>query len=145
MVAKIEAILKNKNLSITNIRKEMLLMLCSSNAAYSQKEIEEKLEQTLHSVNRVTVYRNVRTLLEHNIIHPVSVESQQIKYKLIGDYNNAEHPHFYCLKCEKVICIPQYKLDESQIPNGFQVESSQITIEGFCSKCTPLKNNIKSK
>jgi len=135
MVAKIESILKNKNLSVTDIRRQILLMLNRPNAAFSQKEIEEELEKEMDSVDRVTVYRNIKTLLEHKIIHPIVVEPQQIKYKLIGESKSGEHPHFYCQKCEKVVCMPQYKFDKSQIPDGFQIESSQITIEGLCAKC----------
>ncbi len=136
----VDIILKNKNLNVTEIRRHIISLLQKPGTALTQKELEEELEKTLETVDRVTLYRTIKTLLEKSIIHPITIDANTVKYKLIGEFKKGDHPHFLCCKCNKVVCMPQLEINKEMLPNGFLVSSSQVVIEGTCPKC-----NINSK
>ena len=138
MVANINDInflLKQKGLNVTGIRRKVLELLRSPGIALTQKEIEEQLEQDMGQVDRVTVYRTIRTLVEKKIIHQIAIDSQTVKYKLAGKHINSAHAHFHCSHCNKLICMPQVDIKEDTLPGGFVMESSSLIIEGICAHC----------
>lgn len=137
----IDNILKKKNLNVTEIRRHIISLLHKPGTALTQKELEEELAKLLETVDRVTLYRTIKTLLQKNIIHPIAIDANTVKYKLVGEYKKGDHPHFFCCKCNKVVCMPQLKIDKRKLPVGFSVNSSQVVMEGLCPSCN---NNSKS-
>jgi Fur family transcriptional regulator, ferric uptake regulator len=138
MVAKINEItdlLKSKGLNVTEIRRQLVALLFTPGSALTQKEIEEELEQELGSVDRVTLYRNLRILMEKQVIHQITIDAQTVKYKLAGAHKKTDHPHFHCSCCDKLLCMPQVKIAENMLPGGFVIKSSQLIIEGLCDLC----------
>lgn len=138
MVAKINeisALLKSKGLNVTEIRRQLVALLIVPGSALTQKEIEEALERELGSVDRVTLYRNLRVLMEKKVIHQIPMDAQTIKYKLAGPYKKVDHPHFHCSHCDKLLCMPQVKIAEHMLPGGFVIQSSHLIIEGVCNLC----------
>lgn len=136
MVAKtVDNILRKKSLNVTEIRRHIILLLHRPGIALTQKEIEAKLEKHLEIVDRVTVYRNIKTLLKKNIIHSIPIDVDKVKYKLVREYNKNNHPHFFCFKCNKVLCMPQLEIDKNKLPKGFSITTSKVVMEGVCSHC----------
>jgi Fur family transcriptional regulator, ferric uptake regulator len=138
MVAKIHSvskILKSINLNVTDVRRLVLLQLMEPGVALTQKEIEEALEQELGQVDRVTLYRTIRILLEKEVIHQITIDAQTVKYKLAGNNRKNDHPHFHCSLCDNLVCMPQIKIDEQMLPGGYLMQSSNLLIEGVCAIC----------
>lgn len=131
----VDNILKNKNLNVTEIRRHIISLLQKPGTALTQKELEEGLEKSLKTVDRVTLYRTIKTLSEKNIIHPITIDANTVKYKLIGEFKKGDHPHFLCCKCNKIVCMPQLEINKGMLPSGFSISSSQVVIEGTCPKC----------
>jgi Fur family ferric uptake transcriptional regulator len=139
MVAKINEIsslLKSKGLNVTEIRRQLVALLLTPGSALTQKEIEEFLGAKMGAVDRVTLYRNLRLLMEKHVIHQIPIDAHTVKYKLAGEHKKVDHPHFHCSHCDKVLCMPQLKIEENMLPGGFVIESSHVIIEGVCDLCT---------
>lgn len=119
-------------LSRTNIRTKLLEILHSSDEALSTKEIESKLDD---DVDRVTLYRSIKLFEEKRIIHKIVIDKQVTKFKLINTKKGKEHPHFHCIECDKVVCLPDTPLPTCTLPDGFSVQAQNTIVEGTCQKC----------
>lgn len=138
MVAKImsvEKLLKSRHLNVTDIRRRLLLLLFEPGKALTQKELEESLELEMGSIDRVTLYRTIKVLLEKQVIHQIAVDGQVVKYKLAGGHKKSDHPHFHCCKCNRLVCMPQVNINRELLPDGFIILSSSLIIEGICPQC----------
>jgi len=124
--------LKQFGLSKTAIREDVLTLLFESDEALSPKELEEKLEGP---VDRVTLYRTLKLFDEKKMIHKIILEDQTTKYVLVNPEKGTQHPHFHCLICDKVVCLPNSPLPSCQLPVGFSVQSQSTIIEGTCQQC----------
>jgi len=143
MVAKVmlvNELLKSKGLNVTDIRRRVLIALMQPGRALTQKELEEELERQLGQVDRVTLYRTIRVLLEKGIIHQIPIDAQLVKYKLAGEHKKSDHPHFHCSCCNKLVCMPQLNIKQNMLPGGFTMQTVSLVIEGVCPQC----NNIKT-
>lgn len=116
------------------------------------KEINEPINaDELHkiiseedSVNLVTIYRNLNTLAELDIIEKI------IRQNGIAYYSLVEDTHTHYMVCD--ICNNQFKLDECPIDInqlklidkvGFKPTGHILEIHGVCKQCQDLKNKSK--
>ncbi len=140
MIAKNKEIadfLKSKALTGTRIRKQVLALLWGNDVAMTQKELEKQLPQ---HTDRVTLYRTLKMFTEKAILHKIILDGETQKYKIAGQFRKNDHPHFYCSKCKKIICMPQLDVDFSALPDGFRFSSARVVVEGICNHCN-AKNN----
>ncbi|MEZ4906342.1 MAG: transcriptional repressor [Saprospiraceae bacterium] len=126
-------VLNNHKLKRTSCREGIIEVVTSSDYALSENEIKEKLQG---NYDRTTFYRSFKTLEEHNILHKIVVDNQNIKYA----YNKStskeiEHIHFYCEKCQSVKCIETEMTNKYNLPEGYSFVEADILIKGLCSKC----------
>ena len=135
IVDPVNDILKSKNLNVTEIRRQVLMLLLEPGKALTQKEFEESLELPLGQVDRVTLYRTIKILLDKRVIHQITIDAQTVKYKLAGAHKQSNHPHFHCSHCDRLMCMPQLKIEQNMLPDGFVMESSNLLIDGVCKEC----------
>lgn len=126
------AILSQFAISKTAIRESVIALLIQHKEALSTKEIEQELNGP---VDRVTLYRTIKLFEEKNIIHKIILEDGNVKYRLINDHKGVMHPHFHCINCGKVICLPEIPLPAVDLPEGFSINTQNTIIEGICKKC----------
>nr|WP_321450231.1 transcriptional repressor [uncultured Carboxylicivirga sp.] len=124
--------LSEYGLSRTTIRTKLVQILSDAKEALSSKEIEQQLDD---NIDRVTLYRTIRLFEEKKLIHKIVVDEQTTKYRLIRPNKNTDHPHFHCVKCDKVVCLPQTPLPCCDLPQGFSANTQNTIIEGTCQKC----------
>ena len=130
-----KSLLKQKKISETPFRLEVLEILESSKSAVSISFIEENLKY----YNRVTLYRTIKTFVDKGIIHPIAIAGSEINYGLCSDSCEEEvhshnHVHLKCNECKSVFCIettlfPTIDLGEHKI------ESLEIQAKGICENC----------
>ncbi|MGQ1945816.1 Fur family transcriptional regulator [Geofilum sp. OHC36d9] len=130
-----DELLRSKKLNITDIRRQVVAALLEPAKALTQKEIEEVLVQNCENIDRVTLYRTIKTLLNKGIIHQITIDVHTVKYKLAGEHKKNDHPHFHCCQCDRLVCMPQIKIQEDMLPGGYSMQSSQVVIEGICPEC----------
>lgn len=95
------------------------------------------IERLKSHINKTTIYRVLEKLEDDGILHSF-IGSSGIKWyaKCAGcskHEHNDIHPHFQCLECGKVDCLPV----EVSIPDieNREVVVSQILIQGKCEGC----------
>jgi len=130
-------LLKHGKLRTTATRKLVLQeFLAAGNQALTSNEIEKKFED----LDRITLYRTLKTFEEAGLIHQAVDVSGKSKYAICSDscttHNHEDHhAHFYCKKCEKTVCIDTIKIPIIQLPANYQLEDKQLVLSGICDEC----------
>lgn len=130
----IEEKLSDKNIRPTAMRILVYTFLQKQKSARSLSDIEAGFEK----VDRVTLYRTIKTFEEKGVVHSVQ-ENQNILYKLCDETceenaHNDSHLHLYCKVCKETTCR-----EEITIPNlsnsKFKIDEYQLFAKGVCEKC----------
>ena len=134
---RVDHLLKHSKLRTTNTRKLVLReFLEAGNKALSSYEIEHKFED----LDRITLYRTLKSFEEAGLIHQAVDVSGKSKYALCSEdcsthHHEDHHAHFYCKKCEKTVCLDDVKIPSIKLPNNFKLEDQQLVLSGICSNC----------
>lgn len=89
----INEILKRSKLKVTKARVKVLESLSSSGEPLTVPDIQKKIGDK--SINEVTIYRTIESLLKNHIIGRVDLRQDAIYYELIGSH----HHHIVCENC----------------------------------------------
>ena len=123
-------LLRKNNLRATPVRKELLQLFLSSDNALSNHDIEEHLSD----VDRVTLYRTLKSFQEKGIIHRAFDGTDVTRYASCSEHCDAhahhdEHLHFHCSKCDHV-----FRVDTSQLTKQASLPFLQISSSPFVSR-----------
>ncbi len=107
-----------------------------TNVPLSGKDICEKL---VLKCDKSTVYRTLNSLFDKNMLQRVIID-HEVKYALRDKHNansaqEADHVHFKCMKCEKVICMTNLLVEDYTLPEGYVKKENQFLIMGTCKEC----------
>lgn len=115
------------------------ILRCFS-ASLHPLSIEEIYQQTLSDIPRInlaTVYRNIKMLLEEELISSVILPGETPRYEMA---NLSHHHHFLCLLCNRLYDIPGCPSGlSSLVPRGFKMVDHSIHLNGYCKKCNQLR------
>ena len=130
------AVLKDFKLRSTPIRQEILQLFLQRNYALSHADIEHEIENAL---DRVTVYRTLKTFLDRGLIHKVLDDSGGVKYALCDDACNSaghhhDHVHFKCKQCGQTYCL-NVSVPAIELPKGYREHEVNLLIQGVCKNC----------
>jgi len=104
--------------------------------------ILEKVKATLPNISFDTVYRTVVSFSDIGIINIVEGFGGAMRF----DPNLAQHHHFRCVKCNKIIDFYSDCLDNIKIPKSvrtkFNVLSKKVLLEGICGQCKRKKVTV---
>jgi Fur family ferric uptake transcriptional regulator len=92
---RVDDILKNNHLSITESRKKILSLFLLNRDALAHSDIEKKAGEKF---DRVTVYRTLQTFVEKGIIHTIPTADNSVLYALCRDCKEGHHhddPHHH--------------------------------------------------
>jgi len=131
-----ETILKDFNLRSTPNRQEILRLFLQCNYALSHGYIEKEIANTL---DRVTVYRTLKTFLDKGLIHKVLDDEGSIKYALCSEACTAaghhhDHVHFKCTECGQTYCL-NVEVPSVKLPVGYKENEINLLIQGTCKHC----------
>lgn len=124
--------LKSKKLKVTPQRLAILKEL-QENGHMSIDDIYEKIKRIYPYVSLATVYKNMTTLYEANILREIKAPKQKQRYELRGD-----HIHVMCEKCGKLEDIPISLRDlkiQSEKVSGYILYDISAILIGICSEC----------
>ncbi len=138
-MSKVLDILNKYQLRNTEVRREILSLFLGVDYALSHHFIEKKLSS---EIDRVTLYRTLKTFEEKGLIHRVANDKDIIEYALCKDdchvndhKHNDNHAHFKCDLCNKTYCLEHVGIPDLPIPSGFQANDFQLLVSGICPKC----------
>lgn len=132
----IEEILKNKGLRVTKPRSIILKTIYDSNEPISAEEIYNLIEENNHDLNLSTVYRNLNTLVDKNVL----LKNTDMDGISFFQLNIHDHKHFItCLKCGKRVTIENCPIEkfsnEIEDQTGFTIRSHNFEFTGICPEC----------
>ncbi|AYL94166.1 Fur family transcriptional regulator [Mucilaginibacter celer] len=132
-----EHLLDKHRLKKTAPRLRVLSMMSSRNTATSQPD----LENLMHDIDRVTLYRILSAFEEKGIIHKVFDLNGTANYALCSSnctehHHHDEHLHFNCVQCKNVYCLNDMNLPAINLPAGFEPQGFTIYANGLCPKCS---------
>ncbi|MDR0746507.1 MAG: transcriptional repressor [Helicobacteraceae bacterium] len=128
-----KTILSNGDLKATSQRIKMLSLL-DKYGHLTIKRIYKELKRDASTISLSTVYNNIESLSEKNIVKRVPIPRQKEVYEL----NSGTHAHHVCKHCGKItdIEIDPFKLKESvELSKEVKIDSIDIIFSGFCSNC----------
>ncbi|MFS0489062.1 Fur family transcriptional regulator [Leadbetterella byssophila] len=130
-------ILRDNGLRVTETRQVILDKFQERQSAISQSDIEADLGA---DIDRVTVYRTLKTFVERGIIHKILDDKGGVKYAMCkescshGDHHH-DHLHFKCSVCQETTCLEKHLIPKMQLPEGYQQEEVNILVQGICPNC----------
>jgi Fur family ferric uptake transcriptional regulator len=132
-----ETLLRNFKLRSTPNRQEILDLFLQRNYALSQGDIEKEIDNHL---DRVTVYRTLKTFLDRGLIHKVLDDEGSLKYALCNEDCHApvhhhDHVHFKCLRCGQTNCL-DIGVPPVKLPKGYRAHETNVLIQGICERCS---------
>lgn len=130
-------ILRNKKLRSTQSRSTILQLFLTRDHALSYADIEEEIALT---IDRVTVYRTLKTFLERGMIHKVLDDKGSVKYAMCNDHCSTDdhhhnHVHFKCQVCEQTSCLEDVKIPRVNLPDTFKIRDINLLVQGICNRC----------
>lgn len=129
-------LLKTFRLRSTPSRQEILHLFLKKSYALSHGDIEKEINNAL---DRVTVYRTLKTFLDKGLIHKVLDDEGSLKYALCNDAcsvagHHHDHVHFKCLRCGQTNCL-NIEVPLVKLPKGYKASEMNLLIQGICEHC----------
>lgn len=131
-------LLKKAGLKLTPIRLKMIEIFNTCSHALPQHEIEGRFE----GIDRITLYRTLKSFEEKGIIHKITDLDGNSKFAMcetrcVEDHvhDHHDHIHFECEECHLTFCVENINIPNIEVPDKFLVTGQNITITGKCEHC----------
>lgn len=132
----LEHILEARKIQPTAMRILVLKELQDTNHALSLNELEAKFDQA----DKTTLYRTLKTFLQHKLVHEIEDGTGSTKYALCDRdcecKPEQKHLHFHCVKCTETFCLKESNLPTIKLPYNFKPQEMSVIIKGICDKCS---------
>lgn len=133
--------LEASNLKMTERRIKMLELMYKEDRYMSAKEVKEILEEDYPGISPDTIYRNLHSFSNLDILEETELEGEKVFRSNCGVEEH--HHHFICTNCgfskELSICPLTFYQDEVE---DVQITSHRFELLGLCQDC--LKERKKS-
>jgi len=116
----------------TKPRALVLAALMRSSGMLSHADFQNMLP----TVDRVSLYRALDWLAEHQLAHRTTGMDGVRRYG--KSHNGHKHPHFQCTNCGLTTCLEQDIRLSIEIPRGFQQSMLEVLVKGLCNTCGQL-------
>lgn len=136
MKPEVESTLKLKEINPTANRMLVLNYLLGQKPSISLTD----LELALASIDRVTLYRTIKTFEEHGLVHKIDDGTGIAKFALCSNECKTGkhydmHVHFYCNHCKETFCLPKTKIPEVELPRFYESQEMELMVKGLCANC----------
>jgi Fur family ferric uptake transcriptional regulator len=131
-----ENTLERNNIKPTAMRLLVLESLNKQQNAVSITDIEADFEK----VDRITLYRTLKTFEEHKLIHSIDDGTGVPKYALCEEGCECKpkdlHLHFHCNQCKRTYCLTELHIPEIKLPRKFVADEINLVVSGLCDRCS---------
>ncbi|MFA6235821.1 MAG: transcriptional repressor [Bacteriovorax sp.] len=127
-------LLKQKGLSITAPRKQILSLLLKEHGPFSAEEIFKRLPK--NSCDQATVYRCINQFVESQLVLMIHLEKEMVHF----EFNDPAHHHHHiiCKICKKIDsfqeCIMD-KIESSLMKKGYKDIQHKLELFAVCENC----------
>jgi Fur family ferric uptake transcriptional regulator len=133
-----ENLLNAARIDVTENRLRMMEVIGNNSYPLSAADIYKTLERN-GSINRVTVYRILDLLVEHELVDRISTGGRAFYYGMAPNANHRPHPHFYCTRCGQMDCLTPDSLnvDSEALWKTFpgRIDKVEVRVDGICKNC----------
>ena len=133
-----ENMLASVDLKVTENRLRVLEVVGNNSFPLSADDIFKTLERT-SSINRVTVYRILDLLVDHDIVEKLSTGGRAAYYGIAPNDYHQPHPHFYCKSCGQMDCLnpDSLNIDTETLWKTFpgRIDKVEVRVDGVCKNC----------
>lgn len=138
-------LLQKSQLHVTAPRLSVLEMISSRKVATSQPFLEKNMTK---EIDRVTLYRTLKTFEEKGILHKVIDLNGTANYAMCNNnctagHHHDEHFHFNCITCTQLYCMNDFHLPAFKLPDNFKATSVNMLISGTCASCNKKSTEHK--
>ena len=132
-----EKYLRSKGLKFTAQRRWILKKVITKHDHFEADDLVTDFRREGRRLSRATVYRTLPLLVESGLIREVEFGEVRAHYE--PTMGHKHHDHLICIKCGNVIEFRDDAIEKLQNDvcrkHGFQVQSHNLEIKGYCSKC----------
>jgi Fur family ferric uptake transcriptional regulator len=129
--------IRESGLRCTMARVHVLEQMYRATAPLSHADLAAVLSP--QGFDKATIYRNLVELAEVGILNRVELGDHVWRFELKRQQtgNAAEHPHFVCVDCGEVACLPGVSVNLSAPSAQRSVigEITQVLLKGRCDRC----------
>ncbi len=131
--------IRGAGLRATAARIAVLRVLTLAASPLSHADVAEKL--TKGGFDRVTVYRNLVELADAGLASRVDLGDHTWRFEVRREtsaQHNSEHPHFVCVDCGEVSCLPDVSVNVSKGKDAKRAigEITEVLLKGHCGHCS---------
>ena len=138
-----EESLKEKGLRLTRQRQILLDLIDNTGEHLDAESLFRMAKQKDPKLNRVTVYRTLKTLKEGGLVDELDLMHYGGDQHYYETRRKQEHAHVICLRCGKVEEFFGETLQRlrRQIEShfGFQIVLARTEVGGYCAHCQTLR------
>ncbi|OKH12941.1 Fur family transcriptional regulator [[Limnothrix rosea] IAM M-220] len=130
----IREVMKNEGLRITPQRFAVYANLLRREDHPTVEQILEDVNADIPIASKASVYSALTILREVNLVREVLLDEGVTRY----DANVNPHHHFVCSDCGAIHDLAWETFncfDLSQLSDGLQAESYEVTVKGLCQSC----------
>ena len=121
---------------------EILGELAQTGEGFTAEDLWNRMRQRDEGAGRATVFRTLKSLVEHEVLDQVEFSDGTRLYRVCGERvapDHAHHHHLVCNHCRKIVtlthCFDSQVLEAMAQQAGFRIEGHSITLYGLCSEC----------
>jgi Fur family ferric uptake transcriptional regulator len=130
--------LRAAGLRTTSARLAVLQLLSLATSPLSHADVADRLASM--DFDRATIYRNLVELADAGLVSRSELGDHVWRFELrrsTGELSG-EHPHFVCVDCGEVSCLPSGSVSVKRSPgtkhNSIR-EVTEVLLKGRCGQC----------
>ncbi len=126
----------------TKQRQLILDILTNSSRPMSINDIYQKIIHEIPTIAKSTIYRNIDSLLNQNLIDKYYLNDNELFYQIKDNTNHHKH-YVICDSCKKMFDLPLcpiHEIEDVMKKEGFSISYHYIQISGTCKDCLKKKN-----
>lgn len=135
----LRAILRVAGLRCTSPRLAVLQHVHRHRRATTHAEVHRALRSRGFGFDRATVYRVLIDLVEVGVLSRIDLGDHAWRFELVADGGREdEHPHFVCVSCGDVLCLPGVAVRLAQVasaPKAVAKRQVGVQLRGRCDRC----------
>lgn len=125
--------LKEHNLKVTPQRLGIFSLIQMS-GHISIEELYVALRKDFSTISLATLYKNIHSMVEVNLLKEVKIPNGKSKYEII----KKEHSHMICKQCSKLEDL-ELPLEEvihtASQKSGYLFDDNALVLSGICPQC----------
>jgi Fur family transcriptional regulator, ferric uptake regulator len=129
--------IRKAGLRSTAPRVAVLRRLVQAATPVSHGELVETL--STEGMDRTTVYRNLVDLTDAGLVQRTDLGDHVWRFEVKRTANEPRHPHFTCVECGWVSCLPEVTLSVKPgkgVPRSLAKQKVEIQLRGKCDDCS---------